>query len=46
MKRLYKDILDHLTAEGLRKFNEEWGITSNGLDKKKFMSKLQSMAKT
>lgn len=46
MKRLYKDILDHLTDEGLRRFNEEWGIAKNGLDKKKFMSKLQQMAKT
>lgn len=46
MKRLYKDILDHLTAEGLRRFNSEWGITPNGLDKAKFMKKLQNMAKT
>lgn len=46
MKRLYKDILDHLTAEGLRRFNSEWGITPNGLDKVKFMKKLQNMAKT
>lgn len=46
VKTMYKNILDFLTKEGLKAFNEEWGVTKNGLDKAKFMRKLQSMAKT
>lgn len=46
VKTMYKNILDFLTKEGLKEFNEEWGVTKNGLDKVKFMRKLQSMAKT
>lgn len=46
VKTMYKNILDFLTKEGLKAFNEEWGVTKNGLDKATFMKKLQSMAKT
>lgn len=46
VKTMYKNILDFLTKEGLKAFNEEWGVTKNGLNKATFMRKLQSMAKT
>ena len=46
VKTMYKHILDFLTKEGLKEFNKEWGVTKNGLNKRTFMNKLQSMAKT
>lgn len=43
---LYKSILDELTDRGYRKFRSEFGITYAGLDKTKFMQKLQEIAVT
>lgn len=43
---LYKNILDELTKRGYKKFMQKYGISENGIDKKKFMDTLRDMAST
>ena len=46
MKDLYKSVLDTLTERGYAKFRRQYGITDNGLDKEKFISKMQEIVST
>lgn len=43
MKDLYKSVLDTLTERGYAKFRKQYGITDEGLDKEKFIRKIQEI---
>lgn len=46
MKDLYKSVLDTLTERGYAKFRKQYGITDEGLDKEKFIRKMQEIVST
>lgn len=43
LKDLYKSVLDTLTERGYSKFRKQYGITDEGLDKEKFIRKIQEI---